>query len=233
MRIELDGVSKGRRGLALASTTLTFVSGEARLAMAETEQRPAVLGLLASGRMRPDTGSVWIDGRKDVGAIRRRVALIDAPDVCDPAPNVAVAGIVAEELMFAGRPSNPVAALRWLESMGMRSLARIPIADVAPRERIRILLELGAARAGIEGLVLVAPDRHGGDPAEWWQLAEEYATRGLAVLAIAGEASAVVLAERATRADMPAAEPEESPAGAVDDVIDTDLPLENPEEESR
>ncbi|WP_235508366.1 hypothetical protein [Agromyces sp. Soil535] len=44
MRIELRGVGKGRRGQALASTSVGFESGRATLARAETEQRPTVLG---------------------------------------------------------------------------------------------------------------------------------------------------------------------------------------------
>ena len=55
VRIELRGVGKGRRSQALAPTTIGFESGRATLARAETEQRPTVLGLLAAGRMRPDT----------------------------------------------------------------------------------------------------------------------------------------------------------------------------------
>ncbi len=57
----------------------------------------------------------------------------------------------------------------------------------------------------MEGLVLVSPDRHGGEPAAWWDLAEEYASRGYAVLVIAGrashsalEASGAIEAESAT-----------------------------------
>lgn len=193
MRVTLTGVSKGRAGIALPETSAVLSSGRAALAVAETEQRPTILGLIAAGRMRPDTGEVLIDGRKDAGALRRRVALVDAPDVSDPAPNVTVAGIVAEELMFAGRRSDPVAALRWLDEAGARELARVPIADVAPERRLRLLLELATLRDGVEGLVLVSPDRHGGDPRDWWRLAQEFADRGLAVLVVAGEASAAVL----------------------------------------
>ncbi|WP_243075984.1 hypothetical protein [Microbacterium sp. SS28] len=194
MRVEATGVSKGRKGIALPETSLAFASGSARLAIAETEQRPTILGLIAAGRMRPDTGTVLIDGEVDAAAIRRRVALVDAPDVSDPAPDVAVAGIVAEELMFSGRRSDPRSALRWLEQLDARDLARIPIADVDPARRVRLLLELAVLREGVEGLVLVSPDRHGGDPREWWQLAQEFAARGYAVLVVAGHASAIVLA---------------------------------------
>ena len=193
MRIELRGVGKGRRTRALPPTTIGFESGRATLARAETEQRPTVLGLLASGRMRPDAGTVTIDGRADAAAIRRAVALVDAPAVSDPAPDVTVAGVAAEELMFAGVPSNPVSVARWLDDLGLRDVARLPIANVDPAVRIRLLTELAILRDGVEGLVLVSPDRHGGDPIEWWELARRLADRGFAVLVIAGDASAAAI----------------------------------------
>jgi pimeloyl-ACP methyl ester carboxylesterase len=214
MRVVVDAVSKGRRGQALPDTSLAYCTGQARLVAAETEQRPTVLGLIASGRMRPDTGSVTVDGRADASGLRRRIALVDAPDVSDPAPNVTVFTVVSEELMFAGRPAGPLAARAWLQEQGLAALSRVPIADIPPADRLRMLLELTVLRAGVTGLVLVSPDRHGGDPHEWWALAEEFAARDLAVLVIAGEASATVLEERATRAheplpDAPASAPAE------------------------
>ena len=112
MRVELRGASKGRNGQALPLADVEYASGEAVLAIAETEQRPTVLGLIASGRMRPDAGSVTIDGAADGADLRRRVALVDAPPVCDPEPNVTVTAVTEEELMFAGRTSNPKAARR-------------------------------------------------------------------------------------------------------------------------
>lgn len=193
MRIELRGVGKGRRTRVLAPTTIGFESGRAMLARAETEQRPTVLGLIAAGRMRPDTGTVTIDGRADASAIRRTIALVDAPGVSDPAPDVTVAGVAAEELMFAGIPSNPVSVARWLDDLGLRDSARQPIATADPLVRLRLLTELAILRDGVEGLVLVSPDRHGGDPLEWWSLARDLADRGFAVLVIAGDASAAAI----------------------------------------
>jgi hypothetical protein len=200
MLVELTDVSLaersgGRRGTALPATTLAYRSGTATLAIAETEQRPTVLGLIATGRMRPDTGSVRVDGSARRRDLRRRAALVDAPDVSEPAPNIAVAGVVGEELMFAGRLSDPLSARRWLDEHGMRHLSRVPIGDVDPLDRLRILLELATLRPGVDGLVLVSPDRHGGDPAAWWRLAQEFARRGLAVLVIAGSASAQVVTD--------------------------------------
>ena len=111
---------------------------------------------------------------------RRRVALSTLPDVSEPAPNVTVAGVVAEELMFAGRRSDPVAARRWLEESGARELAAVPLARTStPPTRVRVLSNSRCSAEGVEGLVLVSPDRHGGDPHEWWSLAQEFAARGL------------------------------------------------------
>lgn len=202
MRVELSGVAKGD---ALPETSVVFATGRAGLAVAETEQRPTVLGLIASGRMRPSAGTVTIDGKADASGLRLRVALVDAPDVSDPAPNVIVAAVVGEELMFAGRRSDPLAVRTWLDEHGVRSLSRVPIAAVDPTVRLRLLLELATLRPGVEGIVLVSPDRHGGDPRDWWRLAEEFAQRGLAVLVIAGDAAASVVssAPRAPRAARP------------------------------
>ena len=189
MKVELDAVGKGRREHALPLTSAVFASGRATLVVAETEQRPTVLGLIASGRMRPDTGRVTVDGRVDLSTLRRRVALVDAPEVSEPEPNVTLAGVAAEELMFAGRRSDPLAVRRWLEEQGLGDAASLPVSNVDPADRVRALCELAVLRKGVEGLVLVSPDRHGGLPAAWWAIAENFAARGLAVLVIAGQAS--------------------------------------------
>lgn len=194
MKIVLDAVAKGPRFAALPPTSATFQSGQAALVRAETEQRPTVLGLIASGRMRPDSGTATIDGRQDYGSMRRRIALIDAPDVCEPAPDVTVSGIVAEELMFAGRASHPIAVGRRLSELGASEYSRQAIGTVPPTVRIRLLAELALMRSGVEGLVIVSPDRHGGDPVEWWEFARELAGRGIAVLVVAGDASAAAIA---------------------------------------
>jgi hypothetical protein len=194
MRIMLDGVSKGRRGQALPEMTLSFETGHARFIRAETEQRPTVLGLIASGRMKPDTGRVTIDAEADAAQLRRRIALVDAPEVSDPHPGVTVAAVVGEELMFAGLTATPLHARRWLRNLGFSDLAGIPIGTVDPAARVRILCELAVLREGVEGLVLVSPDRHGGRPDGWWRISAEFAERGFAVLVIVGGAAAAVIA---------------------------------------
>ncbi|GHD82009.1 hypothetical protein CLV85_0105 [Salinibacterium amurskyense] len=189
MRAELSGVTQGRNAEDLPATSTNFASGSVTLAVAETEQRPTVLGLIASGRMRPSTGTVTIDGRADARALRRRVALVDAPGVSDPDAGVPLVGVVAEELMFAGQRADPLAARRWLDERGLRHLTSTAIADIEPTTRLRVLCELAVLRPHVEGLVVTAPDRHGGQPLDWWTLFGEFADRGFAVLAVAGRAS--------------------------------------------
>lgn len=201
MRVELREVAKGRRDLALPPTSLTFRSGRATLVIAETEQRPTVLGLIASGRMRPDNGIVTLDGSRATRSLRQKTALIDAPDVSDPPPNISTVGMVGEELMFAGRRADPISARRFLDEHDLRAYSRVPIGDVPATDRIRMLLELAVLRPGVEGLVLVSPDRHGGDPRAWWTLAQEFAARGHAVLVIAGQAAANLLTDTDTDTD--------------------------------
>ncbi len=193
MRVTLHEVSKGRGGQSLPTTSLEFHSGAVRFALAETEQRPTVLGLIASGRMRPDTGRVTIDGDSNNKALRRTIALVDAPDVSDPHPDITLAGVVGEELMFAGVGATPLHARRWLNQLGFGELAGVPIGNVDPAARVRILCELAILREGTEGIVLVSPDRHGGSPDGWWRIASEFADRGYAMLVVIGGSAAVAL----------------------------------------
>ncbi len=193
MRVALHDVSKGRGGQSLPATSLEFHTGAVRFAIAETEQRPTVLGLIASGRMRPETGRVSIDGAPNARALRRAVALVDAPAVSDPHADIALAGVVGEELMFAGVGATPLHARRWLKNLGFAELASVPVGDVDPAVRVRILCELAILREGVRAIVLVSPDRHGGSPDGWWRIAAEFADRGYAMLVIVGGAAAVAL----------------------------------------
>ena len=196
MQVRARGVSKGPGGRALPPTEVRLSSGTAVFVEAETAQRPTVLGLVVTGRMRPDAGEVTIDGEPDARRLRRVLALVDAPDVSEPHGDVRLSDVVAEELMFAGLPRGPVAVRRELDGLGVAAAARTPMADLEPGPRVRVLCELALRRPGVGGIVLVSPDRHGGDPGEWWGIACELAARGAAVLVIAGRAARAAIAAR-------------------------------------
>ena len=190
MKVELAGVSKGH---ALPTTTLEFSTGELTLAEAETSERPTVLGLIASGRMRPAGGTVLIDGAADPARMRREIALVDAPRVSEPPPGVTLAAVVAEELMFAGRFGSRRAAARMLEELGAADDAGTRMGDLAPATRVRVLAELALLRPEVTGLVIVTPDRHGGEPFAWRSPLAAIAERGVAVLAIIGRPALAAL----------------------------------------
>ena len=195
MRVTLTAVTKGPKDSALPETTLEFASDAVTFARAETERRPTVLGLIASGRMRPDAGTVTLDGHTDYAGLRRQVALVDALGVSEPAADVRVEEVVAEELMFAGHLGRRRTVRRVLAEFGLADQARANMGDLAPDDRIRLLTELAVLRDGVLGLVLTSPDRHGGDPLGWWDVAGGLAARGYAVLVIAGDASAHAIAD--------------------------------------
>lgn len=194
MKVELQEVTKGE---SLPPVSTSFESGTVTRVVVETEQRPTVLGLIATGRMRPSAGTVLIDGNEDRRKLRRSVALVDAPGVSEPDPDVTLGGAISEELMFAGGNSDAVSARMWARNMNVRDATNTPLIAIEPEERIRVLLELAAIR-GVDGLVLVSPDRHGGDPEKWWKITNLMARRGLAVLVITGRAADRVLHELAT-----------------------------------
>lgn len=202
MIVELAAVTKGRHGSVLPETSLRFGTGRPTLIEAETEQRPTVLGLLATGRMRADAGTVLIDGARDNRQLRARLALVDAPGVSEPASNVSLRGVVSEELMFAGLPAGPRAVAQNLCELGVEGMGSWPMSTISPGIRVRVLTELALLRSGVDGVVIVSPDRHGGHPDQWWATAHEVASRGKAVLVIVGHSAVVALGASATHTPM-------------------------------
>ncbi|MGH1526293.1 hypothetical protein ACRAWC_20475 [Leifsonia sp. L25] len=88
--------------------------------------------------------------------MRRRIALIDAPDVSEPTADVTVSGIVAEEPHVRRlRASHPLAVSRMLRELNASEWARYAIGTVPPTVRIRLLAELALLRKGADGLSCV------------------------------------------------------------------------------
>jgi hypothetical protein len=190
MKIVAQGVSKGHAGIPLPQRDVEFETGRVTVAEAEVGDQPTVLSLILSGRMTPDSGSVTLDGVDDAARIRELVALVDAPDVSEPAADLQLRDVVREELMFSDRAASRAAVAQVLADAGAGDYATVRVGDVPAGLRIRLMVELAAFRRGVRALVLASPDRHGGDPHEWLDIADDLAARDFAVLVVCGAPSA-------------------------------------------
>ncbi|MFT2712045.1 hypothetical protein [Clavibacter sp. Sh2126] len=191
---------------ALPAISLCYGGPEPVVAVAETELRPTVLSLVASGRMRIDGGALALDGdgtagtdagadAKDVAArIAERVALVDTPRINEPADDVSLRAVVAEELALAGHRSGRHEVGVVLDDQGLADLARAPFSAVPAVARIRLLTTLAASRAGLEAVVVTSPERHGGAVGEWMRVLRDLARSGTGVLVVTSEAAAEAIA---------------------------------------
>ncbi|MDQ0744120.1 ABC-2 type transport system ATP-binding protein [Clavibacter sp. B3I6] len=198
---------------ALPAVSLSYGGLGPVVAVAETELRPTVLSLVASGRMRVDGGSLALDGDDSPGVAARiaeRVALVDTPRVNEPADDVSLRAVVAEELALAGHRSGRHEVGVILDDQGLAELARAPFSALPAVARIRLLATLAASRAGVEAVVVTSPERHGGAVAEWMRVLRDLARSGTGVLVVTSEAAAEAIA--ALPADDAIAAPDPTPS---------------------
>ncbi|WP_308817777.1 ATP-binding cassette domain-containing protein [Pseudonocardia alni] len=195
-----EGVAvDGTHGVLLAPTSLRAVPGSVLLVAGTPGSGHTALALALAGRMRPDHGTVTLDGDDDPRRLRRAVAVVDTPGVSEPEPVLPLRTVVGEELAMAGRGTTPRAVTEWLGARGAQSWVRSRFEDVPAPVRIGLMTALAASRPGVRVLVLTAPDRHGGTPVTWWQVASEHARAGFAVVVTCTEGSAALLGVPAVR----------------------------------
>ncbi|MBF4623241.1 hypothetical protein [Clavibacter sp. VKM Ac-2872] len=198
---------------ALPAISLSYGGPDPVVAIAETELRPTVLSLVASGRMRIDGGSIALDGDDSAGVALRvaeRVALVDTPRINEPADDVTLRAVVAEELALAGHRSGRHEVGVILDDQGLADLARAPFSALPAVARIRLLTTLAASRDGVEAVVVTSPERHGGVVADWMRVLRDLARSGTGVLVVTNEAAAEAIA--ALPADDAIATPEPTPS---------------------
>ena len=182
---------------ALPAISLSYGGPAPVVAVAETELRPTVLSLVASGRMRIDGGTLALDEDGSAGVAARiaeRVALVDTPRINEPADDVTLRAVVAEELALAGHRSGRHEVGVILDDQQLADLARAPFSAVPAVARIRLLTTLAASRAGVEAVVVTSPERHGGAVAEWMRVLRDLARSGTGVLVVTSEAAAEAIA---------------------------------------
>jgi hypothetical protein len=216
MRIQLDRAAIGRGlGAAVPAVDL-IVDGTIPVVIAvQTAERPLLVSMLLGGRIRPDSGRVLVDGRADADELRRRTALVDTPVVSEPSAGITLRTVVAEEFSFASLPSSARAIRLFLDRHGLAGYAALPVRALPPADRIRLFSELAVLRAGVDAIVVTSPERHGGEPAEWYGPLAELADRGLGVAIVTDYATAGVLLSLGAR------------DGAQPETPDTDTPIES------
>ena len=195
MEIALDAAQIGSGlGAAVPALTLWLAPDVPSFVRVETAERPTLVSLLIGGRLRQDVGNVLVDGDSDPGTLRRRTALVDTPVVAEPTPGVSLAVIVAEELVFAGHSASRAAVRAFLASHDLLDYEKLAVRSLPPAHRVRLFSELALLRDGVEALVITSPERHGGEPNDWYPAIASIAARGITVAIVTDAATADQLA---------------------------------------
>ncbi|WP_418275856.1 hypothetical protein ACNHYB_13510 [Isoptericola jiangsuensis] len=184
MRVVLDGVTvDGRREPLLATMNLGWSTHEAVLAAAEPGHGHTALALVATGRLAPSAGHVLLDGVDATPAdLRAASAVVDVPGVNEPDDALTLADVVAEGLALAGQRSRPRDVQRFLDERALGGDRDRRVDQLPGAVRTAILAGLATADPAVRLVVLTLPDRHGGDPVAWWDLARSLAAAGRGVL---------------------------------------------------
>lgn len=166
----------GRHHNLLPATTIAASRSEVLLIQADGQERRTALALALTGRMKPTSGTVSIGHDASLGSLRRRSAIIDAPDVNAPENHLTVRSLAAEDLAlvpfkFRDR-TRPTA---WLVKNGFRDILEQWIEELAPDRLLKLQLELALANRDVDLVVVDSPDRHTADTGAWLPLLEELA----------------------------------------------------------
>jgi hypothetical protein len=221
MELKAHAISvRGPHASMLNATTVSV--GDHQLVLLAGYPGPGhvAAALSLSGRLRPDGGDVKLDGQTDGGVLRRRVAVVDAPGITEPDDALPVKSIVGEELAIAGRKAGGKAVQAWLQEHGWHEYADKRFEHLPVAVRTCLLAELTVARPEVKVVILTMPDRHGGDPHEWYGLGRDLASRGYGVIITCADASARLLG--VTAAQLGSVDPPEpvkvAPAAPVEPV---------------
>ncbi|MBC9734751.1 hypothetical protein [Nocardioides marmotae] len=177
----------GRRSSILQLEALSIATGECVLVAGDPGQGHTALALAVTGRLSGLSGTVALirdDGSvsTDPAALRRVTAVVDLPGISEPDDVSTIGTVAAEERAYAHRPSGRRAVRQWLATQRLSSRRHERVEDVPAADRTRVLASLAAERRGVRFIVLCLPDRHGGEPADWWALAQALASVGFGVL---------------------------------------------------
>ena len=177
-----DAHVAGSHAPLLLPTSLEARSGEVALVAGDPGYGHVALALAIAGHLPLTGGSVTLDGDADIERRRRAVALVDLAGVSEPEASVAVHAVLGEQLALAGERARRSDVRAFLAERDGSALWSERWEHVPTGARTAWLAELASRRPGVELVVLANPDRFGGDPFDWWSVAQALAARRLAVV---------------------------------------------------
>ena len=196
MKLQADAVTvSGAHAPLLLATSVTARTGEVTLVAGDPGYGHVALALALGGRIVPSSGNVRLEGVDDLGALRSRVALVDVPGVSEPEEGLTARAVIAEELAFSGQRARAGDVTAFLAAQDGQRHGGLRWEQLPSGLRTAWLADLAARRRGVEFLVLASPDRFGGDPCHWWNVAKVLADRGKGVVVQCTHASARLLSE--------------------------------------
>jgi energy-coupling factor transporter ATP-binding protein EcfA2 len=196
MKLQADRVAvSGAHAPLLLATSVTAHIGEVTLVAGDPGYGQVALALALGGRLVPSSGDIRLEGLDDPGLLRSRVALVDVPNVTEPEEGLTVRAVIAEELAFSGQRARGCDVSAFLTAQDGSRHGGLRWEQLPAAERTAWLADLAARREAVDFLVLASPDRFGGDPGRWWEVAKVLAERGKGVIVECTHASARLLSE--------------------------------------
>ncbi|GAB2743732.1 ABC transporter ATP-binding protein [Sinomonas soli] len=186
----------GRHGDLVPLTSFDAAPGELTLVRGDGQEHRTALALAATGRCAPSSGTVrWgapqANARRDLGALRRVSAIVDAPEVNEAELHLRVRDLVAEDLaLLPRRYRGAIRPEAWLTVNAFADIAGEWAQDLPAARRTELLTALALANPETAILVLDSPDRHTDDPSAWLPFLAATAARPgrpLAVVAAVGD----------------------------------------------
>lgn len=186
----------GRHGDLVPPTSFDAATGELTLVRGDGQEHRTALALAATGRCAPSDGTArWGaprgSARKDLTALRRASAIVDAPAINEAELHLRVRDLVAEDLaLLPRRYRGPVRPEAWLTVNAFADVADEWAQNLPAARRTELLTALALANPEAGLLVLDSPDRHSDDPSAWLPFLAATAARAgrpLAVVAVVAE----------------------------------------------
>lgn len=194
MKLQADCVAvSGTHAPLLLATSVEANTGEVVLVAGDPGYGQVALALALAGRLAPTFGNIRIRGLDDPRLLRSHVALVDLPNITEPEEGLTVRAVVGEELALSRQRARRSDVTTFLQAQDGGRHGHLRWEQLPGGLRTQWLADLASRRPSVDFLVLASPDRFGGDPGGWWNVAETLADAGKGVIVQCTHASARLL----------------------------------------